>query len=183
MSNVKKMIFSAILIALGIVLPMAFHSIPNAGGIFLPMHIPVLLCGLICGLPYGLICGALTPFLSSLLTGMPPAAMLPSMLVELAVYGTVSSVLIRFVRVKNTYATVYIALLGAMLSGRIAYGALNALIFRAGSYSMQIWLSAAFITSLPGVLIQILLIPTIILTLQKFKLYSYAEAASELTKR
>ena len=170
MSSIKKMIVSALFIALGIILPVAFHSIPNAGGIFLPMHIPVLLCGIICGFPYGLACGVFTPLLSSLLTGMPPAAILPSMLCELAVYGTVSSLLLRIDHVKNTYAKIYFALIGAMLSGRIVYGVLNALIFKAGNYSMQMWTATAFVTALPGVFIQILLIPAIIITLQKAKL-------------
>ena len=86
-NQVKKLVMAAMCVALGIVLPMAFHTIQNAGSIFLPMHIPVLICGLLCGWQYGLICGILAPVLSSLFTGMPPAAILPAMLCELAVYG------------------------------------------------------------------------------------------------
>jgi len=108
MSNIKKMVGTALFIAIGIALPLAFHSIPNAGRAFLPMHIPILLCGLICGFPWGLACGIVTPLLSSLLTGMPMAAMLPSMLCELAVYGLVSSLLMRYALVKNPYARLYI---------------------------------------------------------------------------
>lgn len=170
MSNIKKMVLSALFAALGIALPLAFHTIPNAGGIFLPMHIPVLLCGITCGFPYGLACGIITPLLSSLLTGMPPTAILPAMLCELAVYGTASALLTHFVHTKNTYTKVYVALIGAMLSGRLVYGVLNALIFRAGSYSMQMWLAAAFVTSLPGIAIQIILIPAVVIVLQRAKL-------------
>lgn len=90
--NTKKAAISAMLIAIGVTLPLAFHAIPNAGGVFLPMHIPVLLCGLICGWLYGLVCGILTPLLSSLLTGMPPMAYLPCMLFELATYGICAGV-------------------------------------------------------------------------------------------
>ena len=86
-NHVKNLVTAAMCVALGIILPMAFHTIQNAGSIFLPMHIPVLICGLACGWQYGLLCGVLTPLLSSLLTGMPPAAILPAMLCELAVYG------------------------------------------------------------------------------------------------
>jgi len=170
MFSIKKMIITALLIALGIILPMAFHSIPNAGGIFLPMHIPVLLCGIICGFPYGALCGIVAPLLSSLMTNMPPAAFLPSMLCELAAYGLVSSLLIRFARTKNMYANIYISLIGAMLCGRAVYGVLNALIFRSGNYSMEIWTSAAFVTALPGIALQIVLIPIIIIALGKAKL-------------
>ena len=47
MNNTKKVVFSGLLVAMGIALPIMFHSIPNAGSIFLPMHIPVLLSGFI----------------------------------------------------------------------------------------------------------------------------------------
>lgn len=80
-----NLVMTGLCIAIGIVLPMAFHSVPNAGSVILPMHIPVLLCGLICGPIYGLASGILTPALSSLLTQMPPMAYLPSMLCELAI--------------------------------------------------------------------------------------------------
>ena len=170
MSNIKKMVGTALFIAIGIALPLAFHSIPNAGRVFLPMHIPILLCGLICGFPYGLACGVVTPLLSSLLTGMPPAAILPAMVCELAVYGLISSLLMRYAAVKNQYASIYIALVGAMLSGRLVLGTVNALIFNAGSYSMQIWVTGAFVTALPGIAIQLVLIPVIIFGLQRAKL-------------
>ena len=169
-NNIRKMAGTALCVAIGIALPLAFHSIPNAGRVFLPMHIPILLCGLLFGFPYGLACGIVTPLLSSLFTGMPPAAMLPSMLCELAVYGLAASLLMRFVRVKNPYAKIYIALIGAMLSGRVVLGFVNALIFNVGSYTVQAWLAASFITALPGIAIQIVLIPAIVFGLQKAKL-------------
>ena len=172
MPNVKKMLMTALSIALGVVLPLAFHSIPNAGRVFLPMHIPVLLCGMICGNPYGFLCGVITPVLSGLLTGMPPAAMLPSMLCELAAYGAISSLLMRYVNTKNIYTTIYVALIGAMLLGRVCYGILNALIFNAGAYSLSIWLAAAFVTAFPGIVIQILLIPVLVLSLQKANMFA-----------
>ena len=170
MSNIKKLVLTSLLIAVGVVLPVAVHSVPNAGSVILPMHIPVLICGIICGFPYGLLCGIITPLLSSLLTGMPPAAYLPAMLCELAAYGLVSALLIRFVRTKNFYADIYIALIGAMVAGRLVYGILNSLIFRAGAYSMQIWLTSAFVSALPGIVIQLILIPVLVIALQKAKL-------------
>lgn len=96
-NQVKKLVMAAMCVALGIILPMAFHTIQNAGSIFLPMHIPVLICGLLCGWQYGLICGFLTPVLSSFFTGMPPAAILPAMACELAVYGVLTGICIKFI--------------------------------------------------------------------------------------
>ena len=87
MSTIKKTVIAAVCVALCTVFPMAFHAIPKAGLIYTPMHIPVLLCGLITGPVTGFICGLAGPLISSLLTGMPASAMLPSMMAELAVYG------------------------------------------------------------------------------------------------
>lgn len=174
MSKTKKyiweMVLASLCVALGVVLPVAVHWVPNAGSVLLPMHIPVLLCGLLCGPAYGLACGLLAPLLSSLITGMPPVAYLPSMLCELAVYGFVAGLLICLVRTRSQAANVYIALIGAMLVGRAAYGAMNALIFRAGEYSLQIWMAASFVTALPGIVIQLVLLPLIVLALRKAKL-------------
>ncbi|MEI6578723.1 MAG: ECF transporter S component [Eubacteriales bacterium] len=172
MKNTKifKLIISSLCVAIGIVLPIAFHAVPNAGSMFLPMHIPVLLCGLICGPFYGLACGILAPLLSCLLTGMPPLAFLPSMLCELAVYGIVAGILFKVVKTKNKQVNTYISLIGAMLCGRLAGGMLNALIFSAGKYSMHIWLTSSFVTALPGIMAQLVFIPLIIFALQKAKL-------------
>lgn len=170
MTNTKRLILSGLCIALGIVLPVAFHSVANAGSIFLPMHIPVLLCGLVCGWPYGLACGVITPLLSSVITGMPPLAYLPSMLCELAVYGFASGLLMRYVKTGKLLADLYVSLAGAMLLGRLVFGLLNALIFRAGDYSVAMWTTAAFVTALPGILIQLAVIPVLVLALKKSKL-------------
>ena len=83
LSATKKLVFCAICVALCVVLPMAFHAL-GSGTVFLPVHVPVLLCGLVCTWPYGVVCGLLGPLLSSVLTGMPAAAVLPSMMAELA---------------------------------------------------------------------------------------------------
>lgn len=163
----KKLVFTALCIAIGIVLPMAFHAIPNAGSIFLPMHIPVLICGLVCGWPYGLACGVMAPLLSSLITSMPPMAVLPGMLFELAAYGLITGVMMHFLRTGKSLADIYISLLTAMLCGRFLYGILNAVIFRAGDYSLEVWLTAAFVTGLPGIIIQLVFVPAIVFALEK----------------
>ncbi len=103
MSVVKQSIITAVCIALCVVLPMAFHSIPQAGMIYCPMHIPALICGIICAPQYAIICGIAGALLSSVLTGMPPAATLPSMLVELTCYALISSLLMKFVHTKNLW--------------------------------------------------------------------------------
>ena len=170
MKNTRKLVLAAMLLALGVILPQAFHAIPNAGSIFLPMHIPVLICGMVTGPFYGTVVGFLTPFLSHLIFGMPPAAVLPSMLCELTVYGLATGLLTQIIRIRPLVAKVYAVLISSMLLGRITYGILNALIFRAGTYSLAAWLSAAFTTALPGIIIQLVLIPALVVALAKAKL-------------
>lgn len=169
MSHIKRLVLTAVCAALCIVVPMAFHAIPNGGQVFLPMHIPILLCGMLCGWPYGLACGLLGPLLSSLLTSMPSAAALPGMLVECAVYGCVSGLLLRYVRAGSLYADLYISLVPAMLAGRVISGIVKALILSPG-ISLTTWATASFVTGLPGIAIQLALVPALVLGLERAKL-------------
>lgn len=165
--NTRALVFAGLCVALGVVLPMAFHSLPDGGRVFLPMHIPVLLCGLLCGPWYGLGCGFLAPLLSHLITGMPMAAALPGMLCELAAYGFLSGLISTLVHTQNRAANAYISLVCAMLGGRVVAGLVNGFIFQAGSYSLQMWLAGSFITALPGIAVQLILLPVLVLALAK----------------
>ncbi len=170
MTTVKKSIITAVCIALCYVIPLMFHGIQNAGSIFCPMHIPVFICGLICGWPYGLLCGIAGPMLSSALTAMPPVAILPSMMVELAVYGAAAGLMMKLVHTKSTYADLYISLITAIVCGRVLAGVAKALIFAKGSYSMAAWVAANVVTSWPGTVIQLVFIPSIVFALMKANL-------------
>ena len=165
-SPVKRMILAALMAAMCVVLPLAFHSVPDGGSIFLPMHIPVLICGMICGWPYGFICGLLGPLLSCLLTGMPPLAYLPSMMVECAVYGMVTGLMLKFVRTGKLYGDLYLALVVAMVAGRVVSGVAKALIFSPG-ITMSYWITASFITALPGIVVQLVAVPLLVGMLMK----------------
>lgn len=169
MSYIKRLVLTAVCAALCVVVPMAFHAIPNAGGIFLPMHIPVLLCGMLCGCPLGLVCGLIGPLLSSILTGMPLPAVLPGMMVECAVYGCASGLLMQHVRTGKLYADLYLSLVPAMVLGRVISGIVKALILTPG-LSLTTWATASFVTSLPGIAIQLVLVPALILGLERAKL-------------
>ena len=170
MTTVKKSIITAVCIALCYVIPLMFHGIQNAGSIFCPMHIPVFICGLICGWPYGLLCGIAGPMLSSALTAMPPVAILPSMMVELAVYGAAAGLMMKLVHTKSIYADLYISLITAIVCGRVLAGIAKALIFARGSYSMAAWVAANVVTSWPGTVIQLVFIPSIVFALMKANL-------------
>ena len=169
----KKAVYTAACIALCVVLPMVFHAIPNAGNIWLPMHIPVLLCGLICGWKFGLFCGLAGPFISCILTQMPAVAHLPAMMLELAAYGTASGISANLIKTGNNFWDIEISLVTALISGRIIYGIANALLFQSGSYSISAWITAVFVTALPGIILELLLIPAIIIALQRASLIPY----------
>lgn len=169
LTPVKKLVFTAVCAALCLVLPMAFHSIPNAGTIFLPMHIPVLLCGLICGWPYGGVCGLIGPLISSLVTGMPPVAMLPSMMVECCAYGFVTGMLMRHLHTKHAVADLYISLVSAMVVGRVVAGFAKAWIFTPG-ISPFAWVTTSLVAGIPGIVIQLILMPMVVFALTKAKL-------------
>ena len=169
LTNIRSIVYTAVCAALCVVVPMAFHSIPNAGMVFLPMHIPVLLCGLICPWPYSLLCGLLGPLLSSVITGMPPAAMLPSMMVECGTYGLVSGLMMGFVRTRSASADLYISMVSAMVLGRVAAGLVKALILAPGTPAFA-WVSTSLVTGIPGIVIQLLLVPAIILALTHARL-------------
>ena len=155
----KRLVLTAVNIALCLVLPMAFHSIPNGGKIMLPMHIPVLLCGMVCGL--------LGPLLSSILTSMPTAALMPAMMVECAAYGLTTGLMLCLVRTGKTYADLYLSLVAAMLVGRLVSGVTKALFFMAGQYTLQAWIAASFVTALPGIVLQLAVVPSIVYYLMR----------------
>lgn len=169
LTPVKKLVLTAVCVALCLVLPMAFHAIPNAGTVFLPMHIPVLLCGMLCGWQWGLVCGLLGPLLSSLLTGMPPAAVLPAMMLECGVYGASAALMLRFVHTGKLMGDLYISLVSAMLLGRVVSGVAKALIFAPGT-TLVGWATVSFVTGLPGIVIQLVLIPVLLAALTRAKL-------------
>lgn len=161
--NTKKMVLSALFLAIGMVLPFFTGQIPTIGNMLLPMHIPVLLCGFVCGWKYGVAVGAILPLLRSALFGMPvlfPNAI--GMAVELAVYGVVSGVLGR--RLGRTPKGIYLSLVSAMILGRIAWGLVSIGLFAlAGSnFTWKIFMMQAFVNAVPGMIIQLVLIPAIV---------------------
>ena len=166
---VKNLVFTAVCVALCLVLPMAFHSVPNAGTVFLPMHIPVLLCGLICGWPYGAVCGLLGPLLSSVFTGMPPAAMLPSMMVECCAYGLVTGLGMRFLRTGSAVGDLYISMGAALVLGRVVSGFVKAWILTPG-ISPFAWVTTSLVAGIPGIVIQLIVMPTVVLALTRARL-------------
>ncbi len=171
MSSIKKICVTAIMIALCCILPTMFHM-AGLGTAFSPMHIPVLLCGLICGGWYGLFCGVAGPILSSLLTGMPGASMLLSMVPELITYGLITGLVMRLVRTGKLTADLYISLIVAMLAGRVVGGIAKALVFMGSgeAFTLSVWVSSYFVTALPGIICHLIVVPVLVMALYRAKL-------------
>ena len=134
-SSIRRLVMTALCVALGVVLPQALHAVPNAGNVLLPMHIPLLLCGLTCSWAYGLACGVLTPVISHLVSGMPPAAVLPAMVCELAAYGLISGLAAKYIHTGKRTLDVYLQLIAAMLIGFTHLVALYAAMAQIGTES------------------------------------------------
>ncbi|MGM9520856.1 MAG: ECF transporter S component [Oscillospiraceae bacterium] len=182
MSNrtIRNMVLAALFLALGFVLPFLTGQIPQIGSMLLPMHIPVLLCGFVCGPFWGLAVGAICPILRSLVFSMP--SMYPSavaMAFELAVYGFASGLLYKLL--PRNKINVYVSLLGAMIAGRVVWGVVR-LIMTVGSEStfpMSAFIAGAVTTAIPGIILQIVVIPVLVIILEKhgFTEEQYAAAA------
>jgi hypothetical protein len=162
---------AGLFLALGLVMPFLTGQIPSLGNKLLPMHIPVLLCGFVCGGPTGLIVGFILPILRSVLFSMPPMyPMAMSMAFELAVYGFVAGVMYRVLPKKNIY--IYIALIISMIAGRIVWGIVSTLIYGLSGvkFTWQLFIAGGFINAIPGIIIQIILIPIIVIAMKRANL-------------
>ncbi len=167
-TNVKKLTLSAMFLALAFVMPFLTGQIPQIGSMLCPMHIPVLLCGFFCGAPWGLAIGFIAPLFRSFTLGMPP--MFPSafcMAFELAVYGFMSGYLHNKLPKKKAY--VYVSLLGAMIVGRLVWGIVmfGCMGFDTTKFGMAAFASGAVTTAIPGIVLQLILIPILVIALEK----------------
>lgn len=168
--STKNMVTAAVFLALGMVLPFFTGQIPTIGSMLLPMHIPVLICGYVCGWQWGLLVGLIVPILRSMTLGMPP--MMPvaaAMAFELAAYGASTGLL--YEKLEKNTISIYISLIGAMIFGRIVWGLVSMVLYgiMGNAFSVQIFLSGALLKAVPGIILQLVLIPVIIIALRKAK--------------
>ena len=167
-TNVKKLILAALFLAMALVLPFLTGQIPEVGSMLCPMHIPALLCGFFCGWPWGLMVGFVAPVLRSVTFGMPP--MFPvaiCMAFELATYGAVSGAL--YQKLPKKKSSIYVALLVAMVVGRLVWGAAQfvCLGLTGSSFTMSAFWAGAVASAIPGIIVQIILIPILVMALER----------------
>ena len=159
-------------LALAYVLPFLTGQIPEIGSMLCPMHLPVLLCGFFCGWKWGLGVGLCAPLLRSLTLGMPPP--FPTalcMAFELAVYGAVTGLLHKILPKKKL--CVYASLLSAMVAGRLVWGAAMyiSMGIKGGAFTLNAFLAGAVFNAIPGIILQIVLVPAIVILLENTKAF------------
>ena len=170
-TNLVKMILSALFLALAYVLPFLTGQIPEIGAMLCPLHIPVLLCGFVCGPAWGAAVGFIAPLLRSLTLGMPP--LFPTavcMAFELAAYGAMTGLLYKALPKRKPY--IYVSLLSAMVIGRLIWGAAMFLCIglKGGAFTFSAFLSGAVINAIPGIIVQIVLVPILVIILNNPKI-------------
>lgn len=170
-NKILKTILAALFLALSYVMPFLTGQIPEIGSMLCPLHIPVLLCGFICGWPWGLAVGFIAPLFRSLTLGMPP--FFPTavcMAFELSAYGAVCGLMHKLLPQKKTY--IYCSLITAMLVGRVVWGIAMVLCLglNGGSFTFAAFISGAVTNALPGIIIQIILIPVLVMLLDNPKI-------------
>jgi len=165
------MILSAAFLALAYIMPFLTGQIPEIGAMLCPLHIPVLLCGFICGWPWGLAVGFIAPLFRSLTLGMPP--FFPKalcMAFELAAYGAIAGLMHRILPRRKPY--IYVSLLTAMIIGRLVWGTAMfiCLGLSGGSFTFAAFLAGAVTNAIPGIILQIVLIPVLVMVLDRPRL-------------
>lgn len=171
----KNITLSAMFMAVGMVLPFLTGQIQQIGNMLLPMHLPVFLCGLICGWQYGAVVGFILPLLRSVIFGMPP--LFPTavaMAFELATYGLVAGLLYGRSRWQCVVA-LYRSIIVAMLAGRIVWGVVQIVLlgFSGSAFTWQMFMAGALLNSIPGIVMQLILIPAIMVALNRTGLVTF----------
>lgn len=167
MNQTKRITVMAMLLALGLVLPYALHGIPKGGMLFSPLHMPSLIGGLLLGPVEGAVVGVLCPVLNSMITGMPQGNTLVAMCFELHVYAIVTGIMMRVLKNQKDGIKIYASLMIAMLLGRVAGGIVQAFILGFSNYSLQMWATAYFVSTFPGIVMHLLVIPPVCMALKK----------------
>ena len=163
----KKMILSAFFLALGLVMPFITGQIPEIGSMLLPMHIPVLICGFVCGWKYGGLVGFIVPLMRSVIWGMPPIMTAICMAFELAAYGMMTGLFYKIF--PKGKVMIYIELIVAMVIGRVVWGIVSIVIYgiQGNAFSWQIFMGGALLNAIPGIILQIVLVPVLVMALQR----------------
>lgn len=178
--STQNLVISAMLMAIGMALPFFTGQIPQIGNMLLPMHLPVLVCGLVCGWQYGGVVGLLLPVFRYVLFGMPPMPNCIAMAFELAAYGAIAGFL--YSRSKwQCIVALYRSLIAAMLGGRIIWGIVRILMIGASkeAFTWRMFMAGAFFNAIPGIILQLSFIPALMIALDRTGIVRFQKKESK----
>ena len=181
--KIKNMVLAAMFLAVGLVLPFVTGQLQRFGNMLLPMHIPVLLCGLVCGWQYGLLIGFVLPVMRSAMFSMPvmyPNAV--SMAFELATYGFAVGFL--YSRSKwKCVKSLYKCMVASMIAGRVVWGIVQLILLGINNnvFTFQAFIAGAFLNAIPGIILQLIIIPAIMVALNRAKLVNIRKKSDNQT--
>ena len=140
--TMRRLTYSAVYLAIAMVLPMLTGHVPEIGAMLCPMHIPALLCGFVCGWPWGLAAGFISPLLRS-------------------------GIMYRALPRKKW--CIYLSLITAMVAGRIVWGGVQFALagLRGTKFSLSLFMAGAVTTAIPGIILQLVLIPVLVMMMEK----------------
>lgn len=167
--KIKKITLSGLFIALGLVLPLFTGQLKALGNAFLPMHLPVLICGLVVGPLYGFVIGLIIPIVRHFIFGMPP--LYPTaiaMSLELGTYGFVIGYIYQKSKWKCIIA-LYNSLIISMITGRLVWGIVTMILLGINGqvFTYQMFIAGAVLNAIPGIVFQLVFIPSLMLLLNK----------------
>lgn len=161
---IAKLIYSSMFLALALLLPFLTGSISWMGTAFLPMHLPVILCGFACGQYWGLAVGAVAPFLRFMLFGAPTFPNVIAMAFELATYAFIAGML--FKKLDKSVLMYYVTLITSMVCGRLVWSLVTFVLMfigvGSGSFTLGFIWTSTVASCIPGILFQLLFIPLIV---------------------
>lgn len=170
--RLKQLSVSAMMLALALLLPFLTGQIPIIAKMFSPIHIPVLICGMLCGPIFGFAVGLIAAPLRFILFGMPQMPNVLYMTTELAAYGLLAGIFHMILPKKKI--CLYITLILSMIGGRIVYAITFICINLSGAKTVEALLfpviSATVLNAWPGIILQIAIIPTSLMVLEKAKI-------------
>lgn len=165
--EIRNIVMAGLFLAIGIILP---PLVGGLGQLVSPIHFPVILCGLLLGWKYGLVVGFITPFIVSIMwQNLPLFPLGVIMSFECAAYGFVAGLLFNNLKLfKNQITNLYFALISSMVIGRIIYLLVVGGLFLVGvnTNAFSFYMTALFVTTIPGIILQILVIPPIVMVIE-----------------
>ena len=163
-TRTQQITLIALMISLCIIVPILFHYI-GAGAILLPMFLPIMLAGFLIEFPFAILVGLLGPWISALITGMPP--LFPTALI-MSVEGFTAAAIVSYLYHKKELSF-WICLISGILMERVSLVIMGFIIAPLLGLPGELFSIYKLTESLPGVLLQLILIPIILKMLWKFQ--------------